>query len=126
MNRPRRTMGELWWVSQLAYLRIMLRELSAFLIAAYLVIFLILLHKLGRGEAAYISFRAFLWSPGMIVFHFVALAFALIHTITWFNLTPKAMVIWRGEERVHPALIAGPNYFVWAGVTAFILWFVLT
>ncbi|MBI4484185.1 MAG: fumarate reductase subunit C [Acidobacteria bacterium] len=121
----RRTMGSKWWLWRGAYFLIMLRELSSVFIAAYLVFLLVLLHKVREGPAAYDAYLDFLWSPTMIVFHIVALAFATMHTITWFNLTPKAVVVRRGEERLHPALIAGPNYIAWVTVTALILWIVL-
>ena len=42
---------------------------------------------------------------------------ALYHSVTWFNLTPKAMVFWRGEERVSPTLIAASNYAAWIVVS---------
>ena len=121
----RRTMGSNWWLSRGAYFLIMLRELSSVFIATYLVFFLILLYKVTQGPEAFADYMNFFWSPVMILFHVFALAFALLHTVTWFNLTPKALVIRRGEERLPPALIAGPNYVVWVVVTAFILWLVL-
>ncbi len=37
-------------------------------------------------------------SPLAILFHVVALAFALFHTCTWFNLTPKALVVRRERK----------------------------
>ena len=120
-----RTMGETWWLAQMAYFRVMLREVSSFFIAAYLIFFMILLYTVSKGEASYDAYMEFLGSTGMTLFHFTALGFALIHTISWFNLTPKAMVIWRGEEKLHPAMIAGPNYVIWAAVTAFLLWYVM-
>ncbi|MCH8273944.1 MAG: fumarate reductase subunit C [Armatimonadetes bacterium] len=120
-----RNMGSTWWLSRGAYFLIMLRELSAVFIAAYLVFFLICLYKVGQGPEAYGAYLRFLWSPGMILFHLVALAFALLHMVTWFNATPKAVRVWRGEERVPPALMIGPNYAVWAVITAFIIWVVL-
>ncbi len=46
----------------------------------------------------------------------------LYHSITWFNLTPKVFVLWRGEERVSPILIAGANYVAWIIASAAVLW----
>lgn len=121
----KRTMGSTWWLARGAYFRIMLRELTAVFIGAYLVFFLFLLYRIPQGADPYYAYMDFLGSPGMIVFHIVALASALMHTITWFNLTPQALVIRLGEEKLPPAMIAGPNYVVWAAVTAFVLWVVL-
>ena len=121
----KRTMGPMWFLARGAYFRIMLREFTSVFIAIYLVFFLILLHKVSAGPLAYHAYLEFLWSPGMTIFHIVALAFALMHTITWFNLTPQAMVIRRGEDKLPPVAIAGPNYVVWVAVSLFILWIVL-
>ena len=51
----------------------------------------------------------------------IALPMLLYHSITWINLTPKVMVVWRGEERVSPLLIAGVNYVAWAIISIVIL-----
>lgn len=120
-----RNLGSDWWLTRGAYFRVMLRELSSVFIGAYLVFFLILLYKVGEGPAAYVAYREFLWSPGMRIFHLFVLAFSLLHTISWFNLTPKAMVIRRGEDKLPDVMVAGPNYVIWATVTAFLLWIVL-
>jgi fumarate reductase subunit C len=61
----------------------------------------------------------------MVGFHFVTMILALVHAITWFNATPKAMVFWRGEERVPGAALILPNYVLWAGVSAFVFWAVV-
>jgi fumarate reductase subunit C len=103
----------------------MLRELSSVFVAIYVVWFLVLLRKLSEGPEAYAAFLEGLRSPLAILFHVVALAFALLHTITWFNLTPQAMPIRRGEERVPAALIILPNYVAWFVVSAALVWIVL-
>lgn len=120
-----RTMGRAWFLARGAYFLVLLREASSAFIAAYLVFFLILVHRLSEGPEPYHDYLRFLASPGMAAFHLVALAFALWHAITWFNLTPKAVAVFRGEERVHPALIACSSYALWLAVTAFIVWRVL-
>jgi fumarate reductase subunit C len=64
-------------------------------------------------------------SPAFLALNTVALAFVLFHSVTWFNLAPKAMVVRLGGRRVPDALIAGANYAAWlvlsAGVLA-VLW----
>ena len=50
------------------------------------------LKQLAEGPAACGGVpRALLKSPASIVFHLLALAFAIYHSVTWFNLTPKAL-----------------------------------
>ena len=120
-----RPMPATWWLQRRPYLIFMLRELTSVFIAAYLILFLVMIHRLYQGQAAYESFLASLKSPWAILFHVVALAFALFHTITWFNLTPKALAIRIGEERLPPAAIIAPNYLAWVVMSAIIAWFML-
>jgi len=49
----------------------------------------------------------------------------LLHTITWFNLAPRAMPIRLGGKRVPEVLVAAPNYVLWMVASAVIAWFVL-
>ena len=103
----------------------MVREFTSVFVGAYVVIFLMMIRRLNEGQAAYEAFLASLQSPLAIVFHMVALAFAVFHTVTWFHLTPKAMAVRIGEERVKPALIIAPNYAAWAVISAIVAWFLL-
>ena len=120
-----RPMPATWWLKRTPYLLFMLRELTSVFVAAYVVIFLVMIRRLSEGQAAYEAFLASLKSPLAISFHIVALAFALFHTITWFHLTPKAMAVRIGEERVKPALIIAPNYVAWVLVSAAVAWILL-
>ena len=120
-----RPMPATWWLKRPNYLLFMLRELSSVFVAIYVVWFLLLLRKLSEGPEAYAAFLDGLRSPLAILYHLVALAFALLHTITWFNLTPQAMPIRRGEERVPASLIILPNYVAWLVVSAVLVWIVL-
>ena len=120
-----RPMPNTWWLQRGAYVFFMVREITSVFVAAYLVIFLVMIHRLHQGQAAYDSFREALKSPLAILFHVVALAFALFHTCTWFNLTPKALVVRRGEEKLPPAAIIVPNYLAWIVISGVICWFVL-
>ena len=120
-----RPMPATWWLKRSSYLLFMLRELSSVFVAGYVVLFLLIIRSLSQGPAQYEGLMAALRSPLAILFHVVALAFALLHTITWFNLTPKAMAVWRGEERLPAAMMIIPNYVGWVVVSGVIAWFVL-
>src|SRR5262249_39337466 len=115
-----------WWMQKRSYTQFMLRELTAVFVAGYALFLLVLLYRVHQGLVAFTAFAVGLVSPVSIVLHVVALAMALYHTFTWFNLTPKAMVVWRGEEKVNPMLIAGVNYVAWAVVSALIAWIAIT
>jgi fumarate reductase subunit C len=99
--------------------------MTSVFIAAFLVLYLVQLFELSRGAQAYAAFLERLRSPGWVLFHVVALLAALYHSITWFNLTPKAIVIRLGEERVSPVLIAGINYLIWLVLSGGVVWIVL-
>jgi fumarate reductase subunit C len=125
MKTYMRPMPNTWWLRRGAYVFFMVREITSVFVAAYLVVFLVMIHRLHQGQAAYESFLATLKSPLAILFHVVALAFALFHTCTWFNLTPKALVVRMGEEKLPPAAIIVPNYLAWIVISLIICWFVL-
>jgi fumarate reductase subunit C len=114
-----------WWLSRPNYVRFMIREVTSVFVAAFLVVLLIQLHRLGQGPEAYAAWLAKLRSPGWVLFHVVALAFAVYHSITWFNLTGVVQVVRIGERQVPPSLIAGGAFAGWAVVSLVILLFFL-
>ena len=121
----RRPVPSTWWLHNRAYFLFMLRELTSVFIAAYLILLLILLYRLNAGRGAYESYLRFLGAPGMVTFHVIALAAALFHTVTWFNLTPKVLVVRVGARRVPAPIIAGVNYAAWVVLSALVAWIVL-
>lgn len=114
-----------WWLGRRAYTLFVVRELTSVFIAAYVVLLLRLLHTLTLGREAYEAYLRFLATPGMVVFHLVALAAAVYHSVTWFSLSPKAMVIRVGEKQAPAGIIVGANYLAWIAVSAIIAWLVL-
>jgi fumarate reductase subunit C len=126
MSPYQRAMAPTWWLSNRAYFLFIVRELTSVFIAAYLVLFLLMLRKLAVGREAYEAYLRFLSTPGMFAFHVLALAAALYHTVTWFNLSPMAMRVRFGEKRVPPAVVVGVNYVAWIvlslALTAIVLW----
>ncbi len=111
-----------WWLQRAPYFQFMMRELSALTSGLYSVVLLFLLYRLSQGPEAYLKIRDYLRSWWMVLFHFVALGLALLHTITWFNATPRALVVMRGEEKVPEWALVLPSYLVWIFATAGILW----
>jgi fumarate reductase subunit C len=115
-----RPMPTNWWLEKKAYLWFMIRELTSLFVGGYALFLLVLASRRGDPEA----FAAMLDCTFLTVLQIIALPMVLYHTITWFNLTPKALVIWRGEEKVCPILIAGANYVAWVVVSIIILFIV--
>ena len=121
-NRP---VSNTWWLKRKTYILFMIRELTSVFVAGYCIFLLVLVYKLTQGADAYGDFMAALKSPISVALHLITLIFVLYHTITWFNLTPKILVLYRGEERIPHGLVAGTFYAGWVVVSAIVAWLVL-
>ena len=107
------------------YFLFIIRELTSVFVAGYCLFLLVLIYKLGQGPEAYVSLITSLTSSASIVLHIIALVFVLYHAVTWFNLTPKILVIYKGQERIPQWLVAGSVYVGWIVVSAVIAWLVV-
>jgi succinate dehydrogenase subunit C len=112
-----------WFLRQPRYVRYMVRELSCVFIGAYTLLLMVGLARLAEGRAAYEAFLAALKSPLSIAFHVIALAFAVYHSVTWFNLTPKALPVQMGEAFLPDWVISGAHYAAWLLFSAALLYF---
>ena len=122
--RYRPTVPVLWWTRKLSYFVFVMRELSSLFIAWLVLYLLLFVRAVGRGETAYADFLDWATSPWLVVLNVVALAFLVLHTITWFSLTPQAMVLAVRGRRVPPAAIIGAQYVGLGIVSAFVYWLV--
>lgn len=111
-----------WIFRHPRYLRYMVREFSCLFIGGWTLMLVWGLKQLADGPAAWAAFLECLKSPASIVFHAVALGFAIYHSVTWFNLTPKALPLQRGEEFVPDGVIAGAHFAGWAVVSLAVLY----
>jgi fumarate reductase subunit C len=86
----------------------MAREVTAVFVAAYAVVLLVGLVRLGQGEAAFNGWLQALKSPVSLVFHLFLLATFVYHTWSWFNIMPITMpLMFVGGKRVPPWTITG-------------------
>ena len=120
--RPR--ISTWWWTRKRAYFVFVMRELSSVFVAWFVAYLLLLVSAVGQGEAAYQRFLDWASSPWVTVLKVVGLAFVLLHTVTWFSLTPQAMGV-RVAGRPVPAfhIIAG-QYTGLVVVSGFVFWLV--
>jgi len=116
-----RPMPSNWWLKRRSYFLFMVRELTCVFVGGYALFLLVLASRLGDA----VGFVALLKNPLVVVLQLIALPMVLYHTVTWLNLTPKVLVVWRGETRVSPILIAGVHYLAWIAVSLVVLWIVL-
>jgi fumarate reductase subunit C len=121
--RPR--VSTYWWLWRWPYLKFILRELSSVPVAYVAVLILLQLRALTRGPEAYAAFQAWLKTPSAITLNAISFLFVLLHTITWFNLAPRAVVVRMRGKRVPDLLIAGSNYAAWVVVSAVVAWLIL-
>jgi fumarate reductase subunit C len=120
----RRPVSTWWWTRKRSYFVFVMRELSSIFVAWFVLYLVLFLYAVGRGEAAYQRFLDWASSPWVILLNVVALVFVLLHTVTWFSLTPQAMAV-RVAGRTVPSfhIIAG-QYTGLAVVSGFVLWLV--
>jgi fumarate reductase subunit C len=121
--RPR--VSTYWWLWRWAYLKFILRELSSVCVAYFVVLLLLQLRALSHGPEAYVAFQQWLKTPHIIALNSISLLFVLFHTITWFNLAPRAIVVRVRGKRVPDLLIAGSNYVAWLVVSVAVAWLIL-
>ena len=110
-----------WFLSQPRYQRYMAREVTCIFILAYTFLLIRALGSLANGPEAYAAFLDALNSPLGILFNLAALVVTVYHSISWFNVTPQAMPIQRGEEFVPGNVIVGAHYGAWAVVSLIVL-----
>ena len=125
VNRKPYVRAETWrWIFRHPrYLRYMTREFSCLFIGGWTLMMVWGLKQLAEGPAAWAAFLEFLKSPLSIGFHVVALAFAVYHSITWFNLTPKALPLQVGEEFLPDWIISGAHFAAWIVASAGLLFY---
>ena len=112
-----REMTSEWIFRHPRYLRYMLREFSCLFIGGWTLMMLWGLKQLAEGPEAWAAFLEWLKNPASIAFQVLALGFATYHSVTWFNLTPKALPLQIGEEFVPDGAISGAHFAVWGVVS---------
>lgn len=119
----RKRVSTWWWAQQWRSFKFILRELSSIAVGYVVLLLILMIWSLSRGADSYAEFLSWLKSPAVIVLSLIAFCFVIYHSITWFNLAPKAMPIRLGGKRLPDWMIAAPNYAMWLAVSAAIFWF---
>jgi fumarate reductase subunit C len=120
----RRPVSTWWWLRKRSYFVFVMRELSSIFLAWLVVYLLLLVAAVGRGQTAYDNFLDFAANPVVVVLNVVAFAFLVLHTVTWFSLTPKAVDARLGGRPVPAAAVIASQYVGLAVVSAFVIWLV--
>ena len=120
----RRPISTWWWTRKRTYFVFVMRELSSIFIAWFVLYLLLLLRAVDRGATAYDDFLDWASSPFVVTLNVVALVFVVLHAVTWFSLTPQAMVVSVRGRRVPGSLILASQYVALVVVSAFVYWLV--
>jgi succinate dehydrogenase subunit C len=110
-----------WWLARGSYFLFILRELSSLAVAWCVVYLLMLISAVSAGADAYQQFLQWSRTPLALFMNIGSFVFLVLHSITWFNLAPQAMVVKVAGRRVPGFLIAGSNYAGWVVVSLAIL-----
>lgn len=110
-----------WFLRHPRYLRYMAREVTCVFIGLHALILLLLLRRLSEGRQAYEAFLQDLGGPAGMALQAVVLAFAAYHSMSWFNVTPKALPVQIGEKFLPGAVIIAAHYAGWLIATVALL-----
>jgi len=120
----RRPVSKWWWVGKRTYFVFVMRELSSIFIAWFVVFLLLLVAAVGRGGAAYAGFLDFAANPFVVGLNVVTFLFVVLHTVTWFSLTPTAMDVRSGGRPVPAWAVIASQYAGLAVVSVIVVWVV--
>ena len=120
----RRPISTWWWLRKRTYFVFVMRELSSLFVGWYVLFLLLLVRAVGQGEAAYEDFLDWAASPVLVVVNLVAFAFIVLHTVTWFGVTPQAMALRVRGTPVPAPLVIGAQYVGLVVVSALVWWLV--
>jgi fumarate reductase subunit C len=114
-----------WWMHRWVDIRFIIRELTSVFVAGYSVILLFYIRSIRQGPEAFARLSERFTSPLWIALHCFALVALVYHSITWFNLAPKAMVVKLGATRIPNVVIVLMNYGGWVSISIVLIWLVL-
>jgi len=118
-------MSAYWYLDQWHYLRYAMRESSSFFVAYFAVITLMGIAALDTGPTAYSHFQALMRCPAIIIINALALAFILLHAVTWFLLVPRVALRQFLGKPTPDIIASAPNFMVWFGASVIVALFIL-
>jgi fumarate reductase subunit C len=121
----RRRMPIFWWLGRFSYTRFILRELTSLFVAYAALLLLALTWAVGQGPEGYQAFLDWLSRPGVRAFHGFVLLALLLHSVTWLNLAPAALVVKIGGRRVPDGVVIAAHYLAWIGASVIVGWALL-
>jgi fumarate reductase subunit C len=121
----RRPVSTYWWLQQRSYFAFILREASCVFVGWFVVYLLMLVRAVSDGETSYRQFLSWSAGPAVLLLNLVSLAFIILHTITFFQAAPQAIVVHLGGRRVPDKLVGAGHYLALVAVSGVVLWLLL-
>jgi fumarate reductase subunit C len=121
----RQPVSRLWWLKRPSYLLFILREFSSVFVAWFVAYLLVLVYAVGDGESSYQRFLDWSANPFLIALNVVALAFVVLHAVTFIQAAPTTTVVRLRGRRLPDAALAAPIFAAWVVVSAFLIWLVV-
>ena len=121
----RRRVSTYWWLGSWSYFTFVLREASCLFVAWFVVYLLLLVRAVLQGEANYQQFMSWSATPAILWLNVVSFLFLVYHAYTFFDASPRAMVVHIGKTRVPSSWIAGGHYAAWIVASAVVFWVLL-
>lgn len=121
----KRPMNIFWWANRWIHIKFISRELTSICVAVYSLVLLLYVWAVLKGPEEFEAFASVMRSPVVLVLHVVVLGGLMFHSVTWFNLAPKAMVIKFGTKKVPGWVIALMNYVGWVVISLVLVWLVV-
>lgn len=115
-----------WWIRKWVYIKFISRELTSIAVASFAIVLLIQIKALIQGPQAYSELTKLLNTPLSVILHSITLIILIFHSITWFSLAPKALVVRLGKWRIPDRVIIGSNLFAWILISLVIGWLTVT
>jgi fumarate reductase subunit C len=124
-RRYRKPVPTFWWLRRRSYIVFALRELSCLFVAWFVVFLLLLVRAVGAGEDRYKQLLTMAAGPWMWLLNVITLLFVLLHAVTWFHLTPQAIVLRVRGRRMARNWILASLYVCWVMLSGVASWIVL-
>lgn len=120
-RKPYRRSMSGWWRRDPFFVRYMIREVTAVIVAAYAIVLLVGVIALSRGAAAWDGWLAAMRTPLSVGLHVFILLAMIYHTWSWFEIMPKTMpALHMGGQRVEGATITRTGWLA-AGVCSLVV-----
>lgn len=98
-----------WWLRNRRYLLYMARDFSPVPLSIWLIWLVVEINRLKAGSGGYHPSIG----PGFVAFSIVCFLFALLHSITFLNLSGVILQIRLGSRTVAPATVRAANFALW-------------